>query len=74
MTEDSNHYVHDGQVFIGFDRLLFYSIETMFERLRQRWQGPGGCADVLILAFPLILNSSAHTIQMFVQHPLFHGD
>lgn len=38
----------------------------MFERLRQRWQGPGGCADVLILAFPLILNSSAHTIQMFV--------
>jgi len=38
----------------------------MWERIRQRWQGPGGCADVLYLAFPLILNSSAHTIQMFV--------
>ena len=38
----------------------------MLQRLRQRWQGSGGCADVLYLAFPLILNSSAHTIQMFV--------
>ena len=38
----------------------------MLQRIRQRWRGPGGCADVLYLAFPLILNSSAHTIQMFV--------
>jgi MATE family, multidrug efflux pump len=38
----------------------------VLQRLRHRWQGPGGCADVLYLAFPLILNSSAHTIQMFV--------
>ena len=42
----------------------------MIQRLRQRWQDPGGCADVLCLAFPLILNSSAHTIQMFVDSVL----
>ncbi|MBN1844350.1 MAG: MATE family efflux transporter [Sedimentisphaerales bacterium] len=38
----------------------------MITPLRHRWQGPGGAAEVLTLAFPLILNSSAHTIQMFV--------
>ena len=38
----------------------------MKSRLVQRWEGPGGCAEVLRLAVPLILSTSAHTLQMFV--------
>ena len=38
----------------------------MIARLKNRWQGPGGCAEVLRVAFPLVLSTSAHTIQMFV--------
>ena len=33
---------------------------------RERWSGPGGCAEVLRIAFPLILSTGAHTVQMFV--------
>ena len=38
----------------------------MFEKITQRWRGPGGCARVLQIAFPLVLSTSAHTVQMFV--------
>ncbi|MCK5563888.1 MAG: MATE family efflux transporter [Planctomycetes bacterium] len=34
--------------------------------LKNRWRGEGGFAEVLRVAFPLILSSSALTIQMFV--------
>lgn len=37
----------------------------MLERIAKRWQGRGGSAEVLRIAFPLILSTSAHTIQMF---------
>lgn len=32
----------------------------------ERWQGAGGCAEVLQVAFPLILSTGAHTLQMFI--------
>ncbi len=34
--------------------------------LNGRWDGPGGYSEVLRVAFPLILSSSALTLQMFV--------
>jgi len=34
--------------------------------LQDRWRGPGGCAAVLSLAFPLILSTGSYTVQMFV--------
>ncbi len=37
----------------------------MLERISKRWHGSGGCAEVLRIAFPLILSTSAHTVQMF---------
>ena len=39
---------------------------AMIARLKDRWTGQGGCADVLRLAFPLILSTSAHTLHLFV--------
>jgi MATE family multidrug resistance protein len=38
----------------------------MKSRLQQRWSGPGGCWAVLQMAFPLILSTGAHTVQMFI--------
>ncbi|KPK76344.1 MAG: hypothetical protein AMJ79_07025 [Phycisphaerae bacterium SM23_30] len=38
----------------------------MIDRLERRWTGPGGCGEVLKLAFPLILSTGAHTLQMFI--------
>ncbi|MBN1765169.1 MAG: MATE family efflux transporter [Sedimentisphaerales bacterium] len=38
----------------------------MIARLKQRWQGPGGCRDVLRLSLPLILSMNLYTIQTFV--------
>jgi len=38
----------------------------MNSHLMKRWKGPGGGAEVLRIALPLILSTSAHTIQMFV--------
>lgn len=35
-------------------------------RIKERWQGPGGCRQVLHLAFPLILSTGTSTIQMFI--------
>ncbi|MFC1782904.1 MATE family efflux transporter [Planctomycetota bacterium] len=35
-------------------------------RIQQRWSGPGGCGQVLKMAFPLILSTGAHTLQMFI--------
>jgi len=30
------------------------------------WQGPGGCREVLMLAFPLILSTASWTVQQFI--------
>lgn len=38
----------------------------MITHLKKRWQGPAGCAEVLRLALPLIVSTSAFTVQMFV--------
>jgi multidrug resistance protein, MATE family len=38
----------------------------MWKRMKQRWDGPGGCGEVLRMAFPLILSTSSYTIQLFV--------
>lgn len=38
----------------------------MFSLLRQRWQGPGGFAEVIRLALPLVISTSAHTLQLFI--------
>ena len=38
----------------------------MIATLRHRWRGPGGCGQVLRVAFPLIVSMGAHTVQMFV--------
>ena len=38
----------------------------MMDRLLQRWREKGGYRDILIIAVPLILSSSAWTIQHFV--------
>ena len=38
----------------------------MLERMAERWNGPGGCAAVLRIAFPLILSTGSHSVQMFV--------
>lgn len=35
-------------------------------RLKSRWRATGGYADVLRIAFPLILSSGSHSIQQFV--------
>ncbi|MBN2210994.1 MAG: MATE family efflux transporter [Sedimentisphaerales bacterium] len=47
----------------------------MIYRLQQRWQGEGGCGQVLRLALPLILSTSAHSIQLFVDRMFlsWHG-
>src|SRR5512140_2057538 len=37
----------------------------MDRRLSYYWQGPGGCGNVLRMALPLILSTSAYTLQMF---------
>ena len=34
--------------------------------LQKRWYGPGGCAEILNISLPLILSTSAHTLQMFI--------
>lgn len=39
-------------------------------RIQDRWRGPGGCGEVLRIAFPLILSTGAHAIQMFVDSVL----
>lgn len=33
--------------------------------MRRRWEGPGGFRAVLVLALPLVLSTSAHTVQLF---------
>jgi len=38
----------------------------MLNAVEHRWQGPGGCAQVLRIALPLILSTSAHSLQMFI--------
>jgi len=38
----------------------------MINRVQQRIVGPGGCYQVLKMAFPLILSTGAHTVQMFI--------
>lgn len=38
----------------------------MAMKLREIWSGPGGCAEVLKMAIPLIISTSAFTIQMFI--------
>ncbi len=38
----------------------------MSSRLSQRWQGQGGCAEVLNLSAPLIISIGASSIQMFI--------
>ena len=38
----------------------------MASRLAEFWKRPGGYGDVLKIAFPLILSTSAFTIQMFI--------
>ncbi len=38
----------------------------MLNRMQQRIVGPGGCYQVLKMAFPLILSTGAHTVQMFI--------
>ncbi len=38
----------------------------MIERLKRRWSGPGGYAQVIHIAFPLILSSATWSIQHFV--------
>jgi len=39
---------------------------SIFRAFQQRWRGDGGYRDVLVLAFPLILSTSAWTVQQFV--------
>jgi len=38
----------------------------MKDKIIKRWQGPGGFAEVLRIATPLVLSTSAHTVQMFI--------
>lgn len=38
----------------------------MNKRLAHYWRGPGGCGEVLRIAFPLILSTGAHSVQMFI--------
>ncbi len=38
----------------------------MIHRLQQRWHGEGGFDQILRLSLPLILSTSAHSIQLFV--------
>ena len=40
--------------------------DPMLNRITQRWNGPGGCSAVLRIAFPLILSTGSHSVQMFV--------
>lgn len=39
---------------------------SIFRTFQRRWHGDGGYRDVLTLAFPLILSTSAWTVQQFV--------
>jgi len=39
---------------------------TLSKALQHRWQGPGGCGQVLRIALPLVISTAAHTIQLFV--------
>lgn len=41
-------------------------MSSLSQKFQQRWQGDGGYRDVLVLAFPLILSTSAWTVQQFV--------
>jgi MATE family multidrug resistance protein len=38
----------------------------MLNAIKNRWHSPAGFKEVLILALPLILSCSAHTVQMFI--------
>lgn len=38
----------------------------IIDQINKRWQGPGGCGQLLRIAFPLILSTAAHTVQLFV--------
>ncbi len=38
----------------------------MLEKIKQRWAGPDGCLEVLMLSLPLIISVGSFTIQMFV--------
>jgi MATE family multidrug resistance protein len=35
-------------------------------RILQRWHGPGGCAEVLVMSLPLTISIGAQSIQMFI--------
>lgn len=37
----------------------------LYNIIKSRWQGPGGMAQILAIAIPMILSTSAHTVQMF---------
>ncbi len=37
----------------------------LLSKVKNRWCGPGGMAHVLAIAIPMILSTSAHTVQMF---------
>lgn len=39
---------------------------TLRKRWRRRWRGPGGTAEVLTLAYPLILSQMSFTLQTFI--------
>jgi MATE family multidrug resistance protein len=36
------------------------------DRIAGRWRGAGGCREVLTIAIPMVLSTSAHTLQMFI--------
>lgn len=36
------------------------------DRIAGRWSGAGGCKEVLAIAIPMVLSTSAHTLQMFI--------
>jgi MATE family multidrug resistance protein len=40
-------------------------MQQMNNRIRQRWRGPGGVKEIMVIAVPLIMSTGAHGLRMF---------
>ena len=40
-------------------------MQQMENRIQQRWRGPGGVKEIMVIAIPLIMSTGAHGLRMF---------